>query len=52
MKYVLHFLTGKKLLSVKYQKRWCLVYGKYFLYYDSPEDKAQKGSFSLEGKSF
>ena len=40
------------LLSIKYQKRWCLVYGNYFLYYDSPDDKAQKGSFSLEGYRF
>ncbi|XP_063424583.1 uncharacterized protein LOC134708180 [Mytilus trossulus] len=43
---------SKKLLSIKYQRRWCLVYGNLFLYYDSPEDKAQKGGFSLESYRF
>lgn len=43
---------SKKLLSIKYQRRWCLVYGNLFLYYDSPDDKAQKGGFSLESYRF
>lgn len=43
---------NKKFMSVKYQRRWCVVYGNYFMYYFSPDDKEQRGSFSLSGYKF
>ncbi|KAK3105997.1 hypothetical protein FSP39_010485, partial [Pinctada imbricata] len=42
----------KKLLSVKYQKRWCVIHEGIFYYYDGQLDRKQKGAFDLTGYKF
>lgn len=43
---------SKRYLSLKYQKRWCVIHQDKFYYYESNTDKKQKGVFSLEGYTF
>lgn len=43
---------SKRYLSVKYQKRWCVIHQDRFYYYESNTDKKPKGMFSLEGYTF
>ncbi|XP_065939792.1 uncharacterized protein [Magallana gigas] len=43
---------SKKLLSVKYQRRWCVLHDSTLYYFDDPKDRRQKGAFSLIGYRF
>ncbi|XP_078331498.1 uncharacterized protein LOC111130354 isoform X3 [Crassostrea virginica] len=43
---------SKKLLSVKYQRRWCVLHDSTLYYFDDPRDRRQKGAFSLIGYKF
>ncbi|XP_062580168.1 uncharacterized protein LOC134242149 isoform X2 [Saccostrea cucullata] len=43
---------SKKLLSVKYQRRWCVLHDSTLYYFFDPRDRRQKGSFSLIGYKF